>query len=92
MFPGHSEHVSKDKFLILSALVPEKEKMPDLNTMWKQIPKSSIMEHRYEIINLNEFLHGAVFCFDDISLEGGPLHCSGLALVQRDAACPKLGF
>eukprot|EP00112_Aurelia_sp_Birch-Aquarium-sp1_P009477 Seg2078.8 transcript_id=Seg2078.8/GoldUCD/mRNA.D3Y31 product="Motile sperm domain-containing protein 2" protein_id=Seg2078.8/GoldUCD/D3Y31 len=44
--PGHSEHVSKDKFLILSALVPEKEKMPDLNTMWKQIPKSSIMEHR----------------------------------------------
>jgi len=44
--PGHTENVGRDKFLILSALVPEKEKLPELSTIWKQIPRSSILEHR----------------------------------------------
>ncbi|XP_065059337.1 motile sperm domain-containing protein 2-like isoform X2 [Rhopilema esculentum] len=44
--PGHTENVNRDKFLILSALVPEKEKSADIGAIWKQIPKSSVLEHR----------------------------------------------
>eukprot|EP00794_Sanderia_malayensis_P006769 gene6769-7531_t len=54
--PDHTENVTKDKFLILSALVPEKDKNADLGAMWKQIPKSSILEHRlrcrFEVVTM----------------------------------------
>ena len=53
--PGHVSSVGKDKFLVLSTVVPEHDDHRDLNAMWKWIPKSSIMEHRmrcrFEISN-----------------------------------------
>jgi len=41
----HDNNVNKDRFLILSTIVPEQEKN-NLLAMWKNIPKSSIMEQR----------------------------------------------
>jgi len=40
-----SNSMSRDKFLVLTTVVPDQENL-DLQTLWKMIPKSSIMEHR----------------------------------------------
>ena len=44
--PGHEMRLFKDKFLILSTIIPEDEKTTDVQTLWKTIPPSSIMEQR----------------------------------------------
>lgn len=43
--PGHEMRLFKDKFLILSTVMPDDEKL-DAQNMWKSIPPSSIMEQR----------------------------------------------
>ena len=43
---GHNADVAKDRFLILSTIVPADQDKSDLASMWKIIPKSSVMEQR----------------------------------------------
>lgn len=45
LHPGHEASVAKDKFLIMSTIIPDQEKN-DLSSMWKDMPRSSIMEQR----------------------------------------------
>ena len=44
---GHAASVIRDKFLVMSTELQDEKSPGELAALWKTIPKTNIVEHRY---------------------------------------------
>ena len=46
---GHAASVIRDKFLVMSTELEDSKSPSELAALWKTLPKTNIVEHRYKL-------------------------------------------